>query len=149
MRRCGRLFSERTVCNMNISDRIRELRKKNGLSQEELADRLGVSRQAISKWESEGSLPDIDKVIRLSECFEVSTDYILKGEEPAGGIGPRRAKQIMAALAAVFGITAGVVAGCLNRFRIDEIIVIALLGAVVGGCIGFVVTRLLAQNAKR
>lgn len=52
--------------SMNISNRIRELRKTKGSSQEELAQYLGVSRQAISKWESKQSLPDIDKIISLS-----------------------------------------------------------------------------------
>ena len=69
---------------MNISDRIQNLRKAKGISQEELADRIGVSRQAVSKWESEQSTPDIDKVILLSEYFQTTTDYLLKGIEPAG-----------------------------------------------------------------
>lgn len=69
---------------MNLSDRIQTLRKTKGLSQEELADRVGVSRQAVSKWESEQSMPDLDKVIILSEIFDVTTDYLLKGIEPAG-----------------------------------------------------------------
>lgn len=69
---------------MNISDRIQGLRKAKGISQEELAEIVGVSRQAISKWESEQSLPDLDRVIIMSEYFEVTTDYILKGiENPA------------------------------------------------------------------
>ena len=67
---------------MNIADRIQTLRKNCGLSQEELADRIGVSRQAVSKWESEQSTPDIDKIILLSDCFDVTTDYLLKGIEP-------------------------------------------------------------------
>ena len=68
---------------MNLSDRIQALRKANGMSQEELADRMGVTRQAVSKWESEQSMPDLDKVIALSEIFEVTTDFLLKGIEPA------------------------------------------------------------------
>lgn len=67
---------------MNIADRIQTLRKSKGISQEELADKLGVSRQAVSKWESEQSIPDIDKVIILSDYFNVTTDYLLKGIEP-------------------------------------------------------------------
>lgn len=67
---------------MNIADRIQILRKAKGITQEELADHIGVSRQAVSKWESEQSLPDIDKVILLSDFFETTTDYILKGIEP-------------------------------------------------------------------
>ena len=46
---------------MNLSDRIQQLRKQKGISQEELADRVGVSRQAVSKWESEQSIPDMDR----------------------------------------------------------------------------------------
>ena len=67
---------------MNIADRIQNLRKIKGISQEELADKVGVSRQAVSKWESEQSTPDLNKVIIMSEYFEVTTDYILKGIEP-------------------------------------------------------------------
>ncbi len=67
---------------MNIGDRILCLRKTKGISQEELADKVGVSRQAVSKWESEQSTPDLDKVIIMSDYFEVTTDYILKGIEP-------------------------------------------------------------------
>jgi len=64
---------------MNIADRIQYLRKQRGLSQDELADKIGVSRQAVSKWESEQSMPDLDKIIVMSDLFEVTTDYILKG----------------------------------------------------------------------
>lgn len=67
---------------MNIADRIQQLRKGKGISQEELADMVGVSRQAVSKWESEQSTPDIEKVILLSDFFDVTTDYLLKGIEP-------------------------------------------------------------------
>lgn len=67
---------------MNMADRIQYLRKTKGISQEELADKVGVSRQAISKWESEQSTPELEKVITMSEYFEVTTDYIIKGIEP-------------------------------------------------------------------
>ena len=67
---------------MTIADRIQSLRKAKGMSQEELADRVGVSRQAVSKWESEQATPDLDKVVIMSEIFEVTTDYLLKGIEP-------------------------------------------------------------------
>lgn len=67
---------------MNMADRIQYLRKAKGISQEELADKVGVSRQAVSKWESEQSMPDLDKVITMSEYFDVTTDYILRGIEP-------------------------------------------------------------------
>lgn len=67
---------------MNIADRIQSLRKTKGISQEELADIIGVSRQTISKWESEQSTPDMDRIIQLSDCFDVTTDFLLKGIEP-------------------------------------------------------------------
>lgn len=67
---------------MNMADRIQYLRKSKGISQEELADKVGVSRQAVSKWESEQSTPDVEKIILLSDLFEVTTDYLLKGIEP-------------------------------------------------------------------
>ena len=67
---------------MNLSDRIQYLRKVRGISQEGLAEKLGVSRQAVSKWESEQSMPDLDKIISMSDYFEVTTDYLLKGVEP-------------------------------------------------------------------
>ena len=67
---------------MTIADRIQNLRKSKGMSQEELADRIGVSRQAVSKWESEQATPDLEKVVIMSDIFEVTTDYLLKGIEP-------------------------------------------------------------------
>ncbi len=69
------------VSKMNTADRIQSLRKAKGISQEQLADTLGVSRQAVSKWESEQSTPDIEKIILLSDYFDVTTDYLLKGIE--------------------------------------------------------------------
>lgn len=65
---------------MILADKIISLRKKCGWSQEELAEQLGISRQSVSKWESGMSIPDIDKIIKLSELFGVSTDYLLKDE---------------------------------------------------------------------
>ena len=68
---------------MNMADRIQYLRNAKGISQEELAEKGGVSRQAVSKWESEQSMPDLEKIIAMSDFFEVTTDYLLKGREPA------------------------------------------------------------------
>ena len=65
---------------MILADKIIELRKKNGWSQEELAEKLDVSRQSISKWESAQSVPDMARILKLSEVFGVSTDYLLKDE---------------------------------------------------------------------
>lgn len=65
---------------MILADKIIEERKKNGWSQEELANKLGVSRQAVSKWESSGSIPDLQRILQMSELFGVTTDYLLKDE---------------------------------------------------------------------
>lgn len=65
---------------MILADKIIEERKKNGWSQEELASKLGVSRQAVSKWESAGAIPDLKRILQMSELFGVTTDYLLKDE---------------------------------------------------------------------
>lgn len=65
---------------MILADKIITLRKKNGLSQEELAEKMNVSRQSVSKWEGAQSVPDLNKIIMLSEIFGVTTDYLLKDE---------------------------------------------------------------------
>lgn len=65
---------------MILADKIIEQRKKLGLSQEELASMMDVSRQSVSKWESAQSTPDLNKIIALSKIFDVSTDYLIKDE---------------------------------------------------------------------
>ena len=65
---------------MILADKIIDLRKKNGWSQEELAEMLGVSRQSVSKWEGAQSVPDMARIVRMSEIFGVTTDYLLKDD---------------------------------------------------------------------
>lgn len=65
---------------MILAEKIMELRKKNGWSQEELAFQMDVSRQSVSKWESGASIPDLERILKLSQLFGVSTDYLLKEE---------------------------------------------------------------------
>ena len=65
---------------MILADKIIQLRKKNGWSQEELAEKMNVSRQAVSKWESAQAVPDLQKILALSELFCVTTDYLLRDE---------------------------------------------------------------------
>ncbi len=66
---------------MKLEEKIVLLRKKNGWSQEELAFRLDVSRQSVSKWEMGSSIPELDKIVKMSEIFGVTTDYLLKNDE--------------------------------------------------------------------
>lgn len=61
-----------------LSEKIRDLRKKSGLSQEELAEKLDVSRQAVSKWELGAAVPTADKLLELSDFFGVSLDYLMR-----------------------------------------------------------------------
>ena len=62
---------------MDIAERLQDLRKKAGYSQEQVAEMLGISRQAVSKWESGQGKPDIENIIKLTEVYSVSADYIL------------------------------------------------------------------------
>lgn len=87
---------------MTFSEKISALRKQKGWSQEELAEKLMVTRQAVSKWESAQSMPDLDKLVQLSEALGVSTDYLLKDEQaqsapvpatPEQTVKPRRVTQ--------------------------------------------------------
>ena len=61
-----------------LSERIYQFRRKSGLSQEQLAEKIGVSRQAISKWESGTSMPEFQKLLALSECFHITLDELVK-----------------------------------------------------------------------
>lgn len=117
---------------MNIADRIQYLRKQRGLSQEELADKIGVSRQAVSKWESEQSTPDLDKIIVMSDLFEVTTDYILKGIESVSPTSKLNIKTLCLGLVLVFSSIAGIWSFTANRFRFDECLLIIVAGGVVG-----------------
>lgn len=66
---------------MSLGNNIYNLRAKADLSQEELAAKLGVSRQSVSKWETDASVPDVDKLIQLSKIFEITLDELVNGEE--------------------------------------------------------------------
>ena len=66
--------------NMILADKIINERKKCGWSQEELAEKLGVSRQSVSKWEGAQSVPDLGKILTMADLFGVTTDYLLKDE---------------------------------------------------------------------
>ncbi len=66
---------------MDIGEKILQLRKANNLTQEQLAERLDVTRQSISKWESGQAVPEIDKILALSEIFHVTTDSLLRPSE--------------------------------------------------------------------
>ena len=64
---------------MSLGERLYELRKKKGLSQEEVAEKLNVTRQSVSKWETDESKPDFDKIVPICELYEISTNELLNG----------------------------------------------------------------------
>lgn len=80
--------------NMSLGDKIAELRRQKGWSQEKLAEKLGVTRQSVSKWESGASVPDLDKIVGLSELFGVTTDYLIKCESSSGSFCEREGAEV-------------------------------------------------------
>ena len=122
---------------MNMSDRIQYLRKTKGISQEELADKVGVSRQAVSKWESEQSTPDLEKVIIMSDFFGVTTDYILKGIEPVTD-KEQKSKEIVAiGLLCAFG-------GWYELQTMEAVAGSMIIQAV--GIVGYFIARILSEE---
>lgn len=79
---------------MTFGERLRALRKERGMTQEEVAQRLSVSRQTVSKWEGDLTQPDLDRVVSLGKLFGVTADSLLTGEEqPGPGGAPREQKR--------------------------------------------------------
>ena len=66
---------------MTLGERIAQLRKNKNMTQEDLAEELSVSRQTISSWENDGSLPSTDQFVKLAKCFDVSLDYLILNKE--------------------------------------------------------------------
>lgn len=133
---------------MNIADRIQYLRKQKGFSQEELADKVGVSRQSVSKWESEQSTPDLEKIIILSDIFDVTTDYILKGIEPVETDKSDMMKKLYHGFIIIFALIAGIWAFSANRFRYSEMFMIMLAGGAIGYGIALIVQALSGMKRK-
>jgi len=112
---------------MILSDKIMMLRKKKGWSQEELAEKLSISRQSVSKWESGASIPDIDKILMLSRLFEVSTDYLLKEElETEDGVVSEKEYEEMPQVKCVSVEEANRYMDLVRRFAIPNAIAVAL-----------------------
>lgn len=78
---------------MTIGDKILNMRKARGWSQEELADRVGVTRQAVSRWEANSAKPDADKIVDISDLFGVSADYLLRDQYAGEGELPGSAQE--------------------------------------------------------
>lgn len=85
---------------MTFGEKILNMRKARGWNQEELADRVGVTRQAVSRWESGSAKPDADKIIVICDLFGVSADYLLRDQYSGEGSAVQQEKQPATALAA-------------------------------------------------
>ena len=135
---------------MNMADRIQHLRKSKGISQEELADKVGVSRQAVSKWESEQSTPDIEKVILLSDFFDVTTDYLLKGIEPVSeNITKKSDARIFSLVGSVFNFIGLVVAIMIWKEKQTSFSVAVGLSLMAVGVMIFVIGQFIGENKEK
>ena len=93
MLKLSRQFERRLIMTIEIADRLIQLRKKHGLSQEELADKLGLSRQAVSKWERAEASPDTDNLICLAKLYGVSLDELLSTDDDVETIVKEQVKK--------------------------------------------------------
>lgn len=111
---------------MKLSEKILSLRKQRGFSQEELAEQLHVSRQAVSRWEQGSALPDALNILQLSKLFGVTADFLLNDEYESDGdvpivkrtvtSGRRRTQRIAGACTAAFGLLGNFIIYLLSRF---------------------------------
>lgn len=118
---------------MNFSEQIKSIRKENGLTQEQFAEKLNITRQAVSNWENDKNLPDIEMLILISDVFSVSLDFLIKGDNQMNNMTQKvindagenkRAKynmisSIIGAVFLVFGIIFIVIKACSVEY-IDE-----------------------------
>ena len=115
---------------MTFGEKLQLLRKSSGLSQEQLAAQINISRQAISKWESDTAMPDTENVIRLSKLFQVSTDYLLLEECDCmthGGGQPAPAASIKKANPRLVRLIAG---GAASGLSLVILLVLGVLSSV-------------------
>lgn len=133
---------------MNLSEKILRLRTARGMSQGDLAEQLGVSRQSVSKWETGQSIPDLDKIIKLADLFGVTTDYLVREREneaverapsePATRISVKklRASQVCGIVMALLGLLlTAMVAVSASRGQIGHIELVFVLLLVLPGAV--------------
>lgn len=134
--------------NEELGRRVQQLRKAKGFSQEELADRVGVSRQAVSKWESGQTAPDLERLLALGAQLDTTTDYLLKGEHPAA-----REQGPDASLFSVVGTgstVAGLLAAAMLWYEKQTAIATAIgLLLMVMGCVIYAIGMTVGDPASR
>lgn len=134
--------------NEELGRRVQQLRKAKGFSQEELADRVGVSRQAVSKWEGGQTAPDLERLLALSKQLDVTTDYLLTGQHPAA-----REQGLDAALFSVVATgstVAGLLAAAMLWYEKQTAIATAIgLLLMVMGCVVYAIGMTMGEPASR
>ena len=135
---------------MQLGNNIQTLRKKKGLSQEKLAEKINVTRQTISNWELGETAPNPEQLILLSKELDISIDELVGNDAmPSGSSRENKSiKDIYIGLIVLCGILACVWAFSANRFRYVEILGITIAGAVVGACLGRVIHGILMYLRK-
>ena len=135
---------------MDMASRIQNLRKANGISQEELADKVGVSRQAVSKWESGQSDPDIEKVITLSELFGVTTDYLLKGTETPPQDGKKSLHANLFTIVATVLNFIGLIVACAVWYE-EQVPMALVIGLILTalGCMVFLIGMVISGASEK
>ncbi len=147
----GTIKAERQAGIMTeLGERLQALRKARGLSQEQLAEQAGVSRQAVSKWELGESVPELEKVLALSEFFGVTTDYLLKGGTAAPS--PRRAWDRRGIGQVQYVVSAGLMAiGLLLAFggwydRQEDSVIWGSMAIQVGGVVWYFAGKIVSRQ---
>lgn len=134
--------------NEELGRRVQQLRKAKGFSQEELADRVGVSRQAVSKWEGGQTAPDLERLLALSKQLDVTTDYLLTGQHPAAREqGPDAA---LFSVVATGSTVAGLLAATMLWYEKQTAIATAIgLLLMVMGCVVYAIGMTMGEPASR
>lgn len=134
--------------NEELGRRLQQLRKAKGFSQEELADRVGVSRQAVSKWEGGQTAPDLERLLALSKQLDGTTDYLLTGQHPAAREqGPDAA---LFSVVATGSTVAGLLAAAMLWYEKQTAIATAIgLLLMVMGCVVYAIGMTMGEPASR
>lgn len=141
---------------MSLGQRLLNLRKSKGLSQEELAEKLDVTRQTISKWETDQSLPDFDKIIPICKLYNISADELITGEkekivnleEPNLINKKKKAKGIALGILLYF-ISVVVVMICIPVFNFDPIVTVSAFLIICGIATFFIVYSCIVYKEEK
>lgn len=122
---------------MTFGEKLKELRKKQGWTQEEMADKIMVSRQALSKWESEAAIPDTENVLQISRLFGVSTDYLLNDEYESDNDIPAVQTKSKTLTKRYSGIMYAVTGGITSAIGAAGALIMAIWGSIVSPVISY------------